>query len=185
MIRRRRLSCDVRKWSRDLARCVRVIHYIPIIDRGAADLERSTTIDRPSGHLTLGSRRETVLRRQPTHSCATGMVLARSMRASGTRADDDCEVAPYAEVAHACAKRSPDPTRLRHISTLLGGATPSHCESARRRAVGPRRWLSIVRTRTRPRVVRDRSAERLGDVGTLSEILLLSVSSRVGKGLRP
>ena len=53
LIRRRRQSCDVRKWSRDLARCVRVIHYIPIIDRGAADLERSTTIDRPSGHLTL------------------------------------------------------------------------------------------------------------------------------------
>ena len=48
LIRRRRQSCDVRKWSRDLARCVRVIHYIPIIDRGAADLERSTTIDRPS-----------------------------------------------------------------------------------------------------------------------------------------
>ena len=55
LIRRRRQSCDVRKWSRDLARCVRVIHYIPIIDRGAADLERSTTIDRPSGHLTLES----------------------------------------------------------------------------------------------------------------------------------
>ena len=53
LIRRRRQSCDVRKWSRDLARCVQVIHCIPIIDRGAADLERSTIIDRPSGHLML------------------------------------------------------------------------------------------------------------------------------------
>ena len=30
-----------------------MIHFDHIIDRGAADLERSTTIDRPSGHLTL------------------------------------------------------------------------------------------------------------------------------------
>ena len=50
-----RLSHDVRKWSRELARCVGVILYIPILDRGVADLERSTTIDRPGGHLTLES----------------------------------------------------------------------------------------------------------------------------------
>ena len=52
MIIRRRLSSDVPKWSRDLARCVGVIHFDHNIDRGAADLQRAKMIDRPSGHLT-------------------------------------------------------------------------------------------------------------------------------------
>ena len=52
LIRRRRLSFDVQKWSRDLARCVGVIHFDHNIDRGAADLKRAKMIDRPSGHLT-------------------------------------------------------------------------------------------------------------------------------------
>ena len=47
-----RLSSDVQKWSRDLARCVGVIHFDHNIDRGAADLQRAKMIDRPSGHLT-------------------------------------------------------------------------------------------------------------------------------------
>ena len=54
---------------------------------------------------------EAMLGRQPTHSYPTGMVVARRMRASGMCADDDCEVAPYAEVALMRAKRSPDPQR--------------------------------------------------------------------------
>ena len=68
-------------------------------------------------------------------------------------------------------------------STMLLGAVPSRRECARRRAVGPRRWLS-VRTRTRPRVVRDWSEEGLGDVRTLSEIPITSDVIRKGKGLR-
>ena len=38
--------------SRDLARCIGVIHFDHNIDRGAADLKRAKMIDRPSGHLT-------------------------------------------------------------------------------------------------------------------------------------
>ena len=52
LIIRRRLSSDVPKWSRDLARCVGVIHFDHTIDCGAADLKRAKMIDRPSGHLT-------------------------------------------------------------------------------------------------------------------------------------
>ncbi len=59
-------------------------------------------------------------------------------------------------------------------STMLLGAVPSRRECARRRAVGPRRWLSIVHIHTRPTVVRDRSAEGLGGVRTLSEIHVAS-----------
>ena len=48
----------------------------------------------------------------------------------------------------------------------------------------PTLWLSIVHIHYRLRVGRGQSAELLGDVGTLSEILIISEMIRAGKGLR-
>ena len=122
-----RLSSDVQKWSRDLARCVGVIHFDHNIDRGAADLQRAKMIDRPSGHLTPESgsisefggtvggaqsaARECVLRRQPRRGYTYESYVKRCMTVSGYHTDYVPCVSHYGEAAHARAKRSPDPPR--------------------------------------------------------------------------
>ena len=92
-----------------------------------------------------------------------------------------CEVRSYGKVVYAYEKRSPHHPVSRCLSGMLLGAAPSPRKRARRRAVGPTRWLSIVHIHYRPMVVRKRSLGALGDVGTARRIL---VSSRIPGGER-
>ena len=111
LIIRRRLSSDVPKWSRDLARCVGVVHFDHNIDRGAADLQRAKMIDRPSGHLTPKDVSGACLRRQPRRGYTYESYVKRCMTVSGYHTDYVPCVSHYGEAAHARAKRSPDPPR--------------------------------------------------------------------------
>ena len=118
--------------------------------------------------LTEGTRWESPIRKK----CRNDVVLATMSSAHGTDHRHD-GMAMATVRSHVPRSRSRlAPYAVGTSPAVLSGAPPSPRVRARRRTVGVRGWGSIVRTHTLPPVARGRSAGALGDVGTVSKILV-------------